>query len=41
MTSLGRPRGARASEILQQKIGKDTFADKTTEIVIPVDPQAN
>lgn len=34
-------RRARASEILQQKIGKDTFADKTTEIVIPVDPQAN
>jgi hypothetical protein len=34
-------RRARASEILQRKIGKDTFADKTTEFVAPTDAQAN
>jgi hypothetical protein len=34
-------RRARASQILQPKLGKDSFADTTTEFVVPTEPQRN
>jgi len=37
----GSERRTRASEILQPKIGKDTFGDVTTEIVVPNEPQTS
>jgi hypothetical protein len=34
-------RRARARAIVQPKVGKESFADKTTEFVIPTDPHTN